>query len=608
MISRANYIAITLIMCVVLLMFQLTGISENVLMNTGENIYSAEAVPEGQISLEMTRYEQQGERLYVSALQADKDTVGLIGTEDEDCLSVAREWSISQKREYCYYENIGEAAADENGAGFLIIDGEKLGSAEDVEMLKSLAEQGRDLVVSGLPDVQVMDRNRDLMRALGILRIEADEIEVDGFKLFAGLVIGGETVYMDYEQQMPYAMLDDSVTAYAVAQSEDAWIQDVENEELPAIIWRYAPDVGKVYVMNGDYLTGQLGAGILTGFAADTDEVYVYPVANAQVSVVENYPVLTNENPEVMEQEYGQDSSIVFRDILWPSIVAIYYDTDDAMTVTAAPRLDYDDQGELNKSLMDFYYEQVTKETGEIGLSGYQVSDVPLREKLKEDLELYQEVLPDYEIRTFQAGGLEEEDYERLVGKGHLFSDVDTVLTDYDGDSADSFFSYLDNGVLQLPVYMDSRVMEDEDDFRSRCLQTAYGYYGTAVDTSKVIYPESDDDSWNIISNDWSKNYRPYRTPFEAFEKTTATEADRRVRNYLALEYEAQIGEDRIEITADSPDGASYYVVRIHGKEIGEVTGGTCEEIEKGWYLVTVEDESVQITLEQTNHADYYIE
>ena len=608
MISRANYIAITLIMCVVLLMFQLTGISENVLMNTGENIYSAEAIPEGQISLEMTRYEQQGERLYVSALQADKDTVGLIGTEDEDCLSVAREWSISQKREYCYYENIGEAAADENGAGFLIIDGEKLGSAEDVEMLKSLAEQGRDLVVSGLPDVQVMDRNRDLMRALGILRIEADEIEVDGFKLFAGLVIGGETVYMDYEQQMPYAMLDDSVTAYAVAQSEDAWIQDVENEELPAIIWRYAPDVGKVYVVNGDYLTGQLGAGILTGFAADTDEVYVYPVANAQVSVVENYPVLTNENPEVMEQEYGQDSSIVFRDILWPSIVAIYYDTDDAMTVTAAPRLDYDDQGELNKSLMDFYYEQVTKETGEIGLSGYQVSDVLLREKLKEDLELYQEVLPDYEIRTFQAGGLEEEDYERLVGKGHLLSDVDTVLTDYDGDSADSFFSYLDNGVLQLPVYMDSRVMEDEDDFRSRCLQTAYGYYGTAVDTSKVIYSESDDDSWNIISNDWSKNYRPYRTPFEAFEKTTATEADRRVRNYLALEYEAQIGEDRIEITADSPDGASYYVVRIHGKEIGEVTGGTCEEIEKGWYLVTVEDESVQITLEQTNHADYYIE
>ena len=47
MVSKSNYIAITLIMCVVLLMFQLTGISENVLMNTGENIYAAEAVTGG---------------------------------------------------------------------------------------------------------------------------------------------------------------------------------------------------------------------------------------------------------------------------------------------------------------------------------------------------------------------------------------------------------------------------------------------------------------------------------------------------------------------------------------------------------------------------------
>ena len=43
MISRSNYIAITLIMCIVLLIFQLTGISENVLMNDGENIYAQEA-------------------------------------------------------------------------------------------------------------------------------------------------------------------------------------------------------------------------------------------------------------------------------------------------------------------------------------------------------------------------------------------------------------------------------------------------------------------------------------------------------------------------------------------------------------------------------------
>ena len=63
MISRSNYIAITLIMCIVLLMFQLTGISENVLMNEGENIYVREAVPEEQIAPEQQRYEQQQEQV-----------------------------------------------------------------------------------------------------------------------------------------------------------------------------------------------------------------------------------------------------------------------------------------------------------------------------------------------------------------------------------------------------------------------------------------------------------------------------------------------------------------------------------------------------------------
>ena len=605
MISRSNYIAITLIMCVVLLMFQLTGISENVLMNTGENLYAAEAVPEEQIALEKESYEQLVAELQVAS--GNEDTVGLVGEEDEACLSVGNSWCAAQKREYCYYKNLEEAVGDENGAGFLIIDGTSLESEEDVRNLEELSVQGRHVVVSQLPDTETLEENEGLLRTLGILEIVEDAVSVDGFKLFAGLVIGGETVYMDYRQDMPYVRLDDSVTAYAVAQSEDNWIQDVDNEDLPAIIWRYAPGEGKVYVVNGDYLTGQTGAGLLTGFAADCEELYIYPVVNAQVSVVENYPVLADENSELMEREYGQESSIVFRDILWPSIVAVFYDTEDALTVTSALRLDYSKDGELNDSLLQYYFEQITKETGEIGISGYQESDIPLEDKLKQDLEIYEEVLPDYVIRTFQAGGLEEEDYEEFVGEGRLLSDVDTVLTDYDENSQDMFFSYLDNEVIQLPIYMDSQVMENEDDFRSRCLQTAYGYYGTAIDTAKVIYPESVEDSWNIMSNVWSRNYRPYRVPFECFEKTTATEADRRVRNYLALDYETERIEDTIRLNTDSPDGDCYFIIRLHGEEISEITGGTYEEIENGWYMLTVTETSAEITLEQTNHADYYI-
>lgn len=605
MISRSNYIAITLIMCIVLLMFQLTGISENVLMNDGENIYAQEAVPEEQVAPEQQSYEDQMDQRALAT--ATRECVGLIGDPSEECLEIGRDWSVLQKKDYCYYGNLGEAAADVSGAGFLIVDGTTLGET-DVEALRTLADQGRHVVVSGLPDSRLLDTNRALRQSLGILEIVEDEITVDGFKLFGGFMLGGETIYDDYAQEMPYARLDDSVTAYAVAQSEDAWLQELDNEDLPAIIWRYAPDVGKVYVVNGDYLTGQMGAGLLTGFAADTESVYLYPVVNAQVSVVENYPTLADENKDYMEREYGQNSSIVFRDILWPSIVAIYFDTDDVMTVTGAFRLDYDDREKLDENLLRFYYEQVTKESGEIGLSGYQVSDVPLEEKLEEDLDFLEEVLPNYEILTFQAGDLEEAQYASLVGEGNLLEDVNTVLENYREDDGETFFEYLDNGVLKLPIYMDSRVMENEDDFRSRCLQTAYGYYGTGIDTSRVIYPDSEDDSWNIMSNDWSKNYRPYRTPFVCFEKTTASEADRRVRNYLALDYETSVEGEQMRITADAPDGDCYFILRLHGQEIEEMTGGSYEKIENGWYLLTLTEDTVELTLTQTEHAHYYIE
>lgn len=605
MISRSNYIAITLIMCIVLLMFQLTGISENVLMNEGENIYVREAVPEEQIAPEQQRYEQQQEQ--VELVEGTEETVGLVGNLSEDCLQIGRNWSLSQKRQYCIYENLEEAAADVSGAGFLIVNGGTL-TEEDAPYLRELVRQGRNVVVSGLPDTEVLESSPQLCRNLGVLEIVEEKITVDGFHLFSGLLLGGDTVYNDYEQELPYLRLGDSVTAYAVAQSEDAWLQELDNEDLPAIIWRYAPDVGKVYVVNGDYLTGQMGAGLLTGFAADTESVYLYPVVNAQVSVVENYPTLADENKDYMEREYGQNSSIVFRDILWPSIVAIYYDTDDVMTVTGAFRLDYDDREKLDENLLRFYYEQVTKESGEIGLSGYQVSDVPLEEKLEEDLDFLEEVLPNYEILTFQAGDLEEAQYASLVGEGNLLEDVNTVLENYREDDGETFFEYLDNGVLKLPIYMDSRVMENEDDFRSRCLQTAYGYYGTGIDTSRVIYPDSEDDSWNIMSNDWSKNYRPYRTPFVCFEKTTASEADRRVRNYLALDYETSVEGEQMRITADAPDGDCYFILRLHGQEIEEMTGGSYEKIENGWYLLTLTENTAELTLTQTEHAHYYIE
>lgn len=604
MLSKTNYITITLIMLGVLMMFQLTGVSENVIMAPGENLYATQALTREEMNQDRKSYEELKSQLILAPGEGAE--VGLVGSLTRDCLEVARQWCVDQKRSYCYYESLEQAAADQDGAGFLVLDGASL-SGEDGPVLEQLVEQGRNVVVSGLPDTRVLNQEKGLRNMLGIDRVRHDEITVEGIKIFQGLILGGETVYKDFSCTMPDFQLLDSVTAYVVAYSDQDWIQELDNEELPAAIWRYAPDAGKVYVVNGDFLEGQMGAGLLTGFAADSERIYLYPVVNAQVSVVENYPMVTKENQEFMEQTYGQDAITTLRDILWPSIVAIFEDTGDTMTATASLRYDYQEKGEMDSSLVEYYYEQITKEEGEIGLSGAQISQVPLEEKLAHDLAVYREELPNYSIRTFQAGALEPEEYLNLLGEGNLLEEITTVLTDYREEASSPFFRYLKGNALSLPIYMEGTTMEASDDLRARCLQTAYGYYGTSVDIMRVVYPQEEDDLWNVMSNRWAENYRPYRVPFEAFEKVTALEADNRVRNYLALDFELTVTGDEGVLTLDGGT-EGYFIARVHGESLEVLSGGTAQEIEEGWYLIQAEGQSLKFRLEQKDKAKYYIQ
>lgn len=38
------------------------------------------------------------------------------------------------------------------------------------------------------------------------------------------------------------------------------------------------------------------------------------------------------------------------------------------------------------------------------------------------------------------------------------------------------------------------------------------------------------------------------------------------------------------------------------------MTGGSYEKIENGWYLLTLTEDTAELTLTQTEHAHYYIE
>ena len=70
---------------------------------------------------------------------------------------------------------------------------------------------------------------------------------------------------------------------------------NLENEDMPAIIWRSSIGKGSVFAVNGDYIM-TAGIGILDAMLYESKEYSLYSVVNAQNLCIVGFPDLTNEN------------------------------------------------------------------------------------------------------------------------------------------------------------------------------------------------------------------------------------------------------------------------------------------------------------------------
>ena len=94
-----------------------------------------------------------------------------------------------------------------------------------------------------------------------------------------------------------------------------------------------------------------------------------------------------------------------------------------------------------------------------------------------------------------------------------------------------------------------------------------------------------------------ASNIDTYWKPFAAFDKTTISESDSRVRNFLNGTVESERTGDGISIQTKDFTGDAYLLLRTHGEEPVKVTGGSFEEVEEDAYLLRLTEEKASVTL-----------
>ena len=223
-------------------------------------------------------------------------------------------------------------------------------------------------------------------------------------------------------------------------------------------------------------------------------------------------------------------------------------------------------------------------------------------EDLRWSVEDERSILDSWEVQYAFAGGyIRKENKEKLIqltdrtGYMEYFQDIRTVVGEYERDV--QILSWLTDQITLQNATADAYMHTYKDSLRLKSLETALGYSNIQADIYRVLWPESELDEWEKVAEKMASYIDTYWKPFAAFDKTTISESDGRVRNFLNGNVESTRTGDGISIQAKDFTGDAYLLLRTHGEKPEEMTGGTWQEVEAHTYLLTLTEEKASITL-----------
>lgn len=561
----------------------------------------------------------KGETLSLNSLSSDSpEYVLFVGDGKSSMAESIGLWCLYAKRNLATCASLSECPNPlQKLPSILILESEKQAAGEAFEQVKDMEAHGVTVIFGSLLDADQIAADEELMQFLGIRKVEAEETKLTGVKLFSGFLLGGETVYQaqnkkeakerqDFDLTVPWYQIGDGTKVYMTGLFADKKMKNnggsIENEELPALIWRSRPGEGFVFSVCGDYMKDGTAIGLLNGMIFDTTENYIYPVVNAQNLAVVDFPGFADENEEEMQKRYSRSATAVGRDIIWPALEALADQSNLKMTCFFMPQGNLEDAAKPDGREYVFYLKQMKEMGAEAGVSFNTFSVLDFAKKLALDESFYAAQNNHYQ---FGAAFVDGSDLSKALEEtgSSLLDGIGTYVCDK--DAGNPVISYCSDSVTLQSATSDGVTYTYRDDFKMRSIQSALGYTNVMLPMQKVFWPEDDSDNWQIIQEKFSSNLLTYWKPFSDFESTTISESDQRVRTFLNLDYQTEQKESEIRLTESDTGRTSYFILRTHEDEVAGVDNGSFIKLEDGAYLITLSGTEAVIHL-KTEGLHYY--
>ncbi|MCM1089473.1 MAG: DUF2194 domain-containing protein [Butyrivibrio sp.] len=602
MVSRRNFFSIIMMMAALLFMFQFSQIIKENASNYDVNEY---AVKEPLSREQLAKEERPG-----GDGGFGRENVVFLGDVESELGRTVSQWCVYTKRELTVLDSTDGLVV--KNPGLILIDSGQIDFAGETSTLVELVQAGVPLVFCNLPETSVLLNNPALTEMLGISQIREEPAQAEGIHLFSGFLLGGEVIYkallpeeverQDLELTIPWYVTGKGTKTYMVGMMDE---NKVKREEFPRIIWRNSCGKAMVFAVNGDYLNGLTGLGLLDAMVYDMNSYMIYPVVNAQNMLVADFPVLAAENEEGLEAVYSRDPEAVLRDVMWPGIAAMSLNNKLRLTCFVNAKYDYGDAAQSKGENLPFYLQQMREVSAEAGISlGFaDEGGFTLADKLRSDKKFYDELNSGYQFAAVYCEKLPDQPWELFAEGAGRLGDVRTVAFRDGGERP--LLSWQENDVTLQGITGDAGEYSYREDLKMRSLVTALGYSSTLIGMHNAMWPESPEDQWENYFDEIFSNVSTYWTKYGSFEQTVLSESDRRVRRFLSLDYEEGRTDQKITLSVQG-EGDAWFVLRLHGEAVAKLQGGTFDKLESGAYLIHAEDAQVEITLKKAEDVLEY--
>lgn len=595
MVSRRNYFSIIIMMAVLFFMFQFSQIIKESgnRYDVNEHAVDMDKLPSADSAWQPSE---------TDAVYEESGYVLFFGDVESELGNIVTQWCHYAKKDLVVDE-LYECKKPDVLPGVILLDAQLSEVGKKSVFLEPVLEWGVPIVFCNMPGAEEIAESERLMDVFGLKEVRAEEVSVQGIRVFEGFLLGGEALYepeteedferLDMDFDIPWYVTGTGTKTYMVGLLDE---DEVEKEEFPSLIWRNTYEGTKVFAVCGEYMTDVAGLGILNAIAYELEPYQLYPVINAQNVVIANFPGFTTENAEVLAQLYSRIPMRIYQDIMWPSISAMIKTNDLRVTCMFSPQYDYLDGIEPVAGEEVFYLQQLKELGSEAGRALDYEDNTDICQVMESDNQFFEATEGDYQYQTLFVKEQDLEQVKTQTEAGGLLEDVITITGNYSSDVP--VVGYFTDNVTIQSVTGNAGEHTYTDNLNARCLQTALGYSNVLLDLHSAIWPENEDDEWQNLYDEMSSNIHTYWSGENGFTQTTLSESDLRVRTFLNLDYENERKGNTIQLIISNITTSSWFILRTHDEEIVDMEGGTYEMLERNVYLIKAYEEVVEIQVE----------